>query len=180
MEGTGTYILVFHDRYRNDYDVVNVRHILIQPESTELSEDDEGYDADVQAKKDAAKAKAEDILAQWKAGDATEDSFIELVKEYSQDTGSVEDGGLIPDISQDSSLVTEFKDWCLDSSRKVGDTGIVESTYGYHIMYFSSFGDPYWMVQVRQNLLTQDVNDWHAEKTEGYEATEGFGIRFVG
>ena len=92
----------------------------------------------------------------------------------------MEDGGLIPDISQDSSLVTEFKDWSLDPSRKVGDTGIVESTYGYHIMYFSSFGDPYWMVQVRQNLLTQDVNDWHTEKTEGYEATEGFGIRFVG
>lgn len=180
VDGTGTYILVFHGRYRNDYDVANVRHILIQPESTELSEDDEGYEADVQAKKDAAKAEAEDILAQWKAGAATEDSFIELVKEYSQDTGSVEDGGLIPDISQDSSLVTEFKDWSLDPSRKVGDTGIVESSYGYHIMYLSSFGDPYWMVQVRSNLLTQAVNDWHAEKTEGYEATEGFGIRFVG
>lgn len=179
VEGTGTYVLVFHSRYRHDYNIVNVRHILIQPEETELAEDDEGYDADVAAKKEAAKAKAEEVLAQWKAGAATEDSFIELVKEYSADTGSVEDGGLISDVSKDSGLVSEFKDWCL-ADRQVGDTGIVESSYGYHIMYLSSFGDPYWKVQVRNTLLNQAVNDWHAEKTEGYEASEGFGIRFVG
>lgn len=179
VDGTGTYILVFHSRYRHDYNIVNVRHILIQPEETELAEDDEGYDADVAAKKEAAKEKAEEVLAQWKAGAATEDSFIDLVKEYSSDPGSVEDGGLIADVSKDSGLVSEFKDWCL-ADHQVGDTGIVESSYGYHIMYLSSFGEPYWKVQVRNTLLNQAVSDWHGEKTEGYEAAEGFGIRFVG
>ena len=46
------------------------------------------------AKKDAAKQKAEDLLAQWKAGDATEDSFAELANENSADSGSNTNGGL--------------------------------------------------------------------------------------
>ena len=33
-------------------------------------------------------------------------------------------------------MVTNFNDWIFDASRKPGDTGIVESDYGYHIIYF--------------------------------------------
>ena len=34
-------------------------------------------------------------------------------------------------------MVKEFEDWCFDSARKYGDTGLVKSTYdGYHIMFF--------------------------------------------
>ena len=180
-DSSGYYVVSFRDRYQETAPVVNVRHILIQPESTTLSSDDEGYDADVEAKDAAAKQKAEDLLAEWKAGDATEDSFIALVEEYSADTGSVPDGGLIADVSPDSSLVESFRDWCLDSSRKVGDTGIVESPYGYHIMYCSSFGEPYWKVLVRNTLAAQDFNDWYEGVLADYTAEQqDFGMMFVG
>jgi hypothetical protein len=33
-------------------------------------------------------------------------------------------------------MVAEFENWCFDESRKPGDTGIVQTTYGYHVMYF--------------------------------------------
>ena len=33
-------------------------------------------------------------------------------------------------------MVTNFNDWCFDESRQPGDHGIVETEYGYHIMYF--------------------------------------------
>ena len=33
-------------------------------------------------------------------------------------------------------MVKEFEAWCFDSARKYGDTGLVKSTYGYHIMFF--------------------------------------------
>lgn len=33
-------------------------------------------------------------------------------------------------------MVTEFEEWATDDSRKYGDTGIVKSDYGYHIMFF--------------------------------------------
>lgn len=33
-------------------------------------------------------------------------------------------------------MVNSFSAWCFDSSRKAGDTAIVKSDFGYHIMYF--------------------------------------------
>lgn len=46
------------------------------------------------AKDAEAAQKAQDILDEWKAGDATEDSFAALANEYSQDPGSNTTGGL--------------------------------------------------------------------------------------
>ena len=41
-DSSNYYVVVFNGRSRNEYNTVNVRHILIQPEASELSEDDEG------------------------------------------------------------------------------------------------------------------------------------------
>ena len=50
-------------------------------------------------------------------------------------------------------MVTEFNDWCFDSQRQPGDTGIVKTSYGYHIMYFSARGDtPVWMQTVEDDM----------------------------
>ena len=141
--------------------------------------DSTGAPSAVQAKKDAAKQKAEDLLAQWKAGDATEDSFAQLANENSTDTGSNTNGGLYTEVYQDQ-MVEAFNDWCFDAARKPGDTGIVETDYGYHIMYFVGTDLPYWEVQVRDTLKNDDFNTWYTEKTADYTAEQSsFGIRFV-
>ena len=158
-----------------------MRHILIQPAASELSEDDEGYEADVEAKRAEAEQKAQEILAEWEAGEATEDSFAELANEYSEDGGSNTTGGLYEQVYQ-GEMVTEFNDWCFDPARQSGDTGIIysEST-GYHIMYFVGYDQPYWEIQVTNNLMTEATDTWYAEKTEGYTAEQSsFGMRFVG
>lgn len=172
------YVAVFESRGRNDYDTVDVRHILIQPEASELSSDDEGYEDDVAAKDAEAAQKAQDILDEWKAGDATEDSFAELAKENSAD-GSASEGGLYTEVYK-GQMVTEFNDWCFDPSRQPGDTGVVETSYGAHVMYFVGYDIPYWQVQVRDALKTEAVNEWYAEKTEGYTVEQGSGIQYVG
>ena len=66
-DSSNYYVVVFNGRSRNEYNTVNVRHILIQPEASELSEDDEGYEDDVAAKDAEAAQKAQDILDEWKA-----------------------------------------------------------------------------------------------------------------
>ena len=109
-DSSNYYVVVFNGRSRNEYNTVNVRHILIQPEASELSEDDEGYEDDVAAKDAEAAQKAQDILDEWKAGDATEDSFAALANEYSQDPGSNTTGGLYEQVYQ-GQMVTEFNDW---------------------------------------------------------------------
>ena len=180
-DSSNYYVVVFNGRSRNEYNTVNVRHILIQPEASELSEDDEGYEDDVSAKDAEAAQKAQDILDEWKAGDATEDSFAALANEYSQDPGSNTTGGLYEQVYQ-GQMVTEFNDWCFDPARQTGDTGIIhnEST-GYHVMYFVGYDQPYWEIQVSADLVNDAVDTFYEEKTEGYTAEQSsFGMSFVG
>ena len=102
---------------------INVRHILIQPEGDQT-------DADWAA----AEASAQAIYDQW-LEDPTEEYFAALATENTTDPGSAETGGLYEEVAP-GDMVTEFNDWCFDPERKVGDHGIVKTTYGYHIMYF--------------------------------------------
>ena len=175
------YVVEFHDRYRYEYNTVDVRHILIQPEATTLSEDDEGYEADVEAKNTEAEQRAQEILDEWAAGDATEDSFAALANEYSEDPGSNTTGGLYEQVYQ-GQMVTEFNDWCFDPARQSGDTGIIHNdNTGYHVMYFVGYDKPYWEVQVTANLVNDAVNTFYDETTAGYTAEQSsFGMGFVG
>ncbi len=116
----------------------DVRHLLVQAQTT--TEDAEGNSVELsQDKIDAnfvkAKQEADKLLKAWKDGDATEESFIQLVKENTDDTASAETGGLYEDVSIGSGYVEEFEEWAVASHKK-GDTGIVKTDYGYHIMYF--------------------------------------------
>ena len=146
---------------KSDKPNINVRHILIAPEA-----DEEGNISD-EAKEDA-KAEAERILEEWKSGDATEDSFGELANEYSTDGGSNTNGGLYEDVAP-GQMVTEFNDWCFDDARQVGDTGIVETTHGYHIMYYVGATENfYWKTTVESELRYRDYNNAIAEITGRY------------
>ena len=174
------YVAVFHDRYLEESNTVSVRHILVMPEAGTKTSDEEGYDEEQEQLKAAAHTKAEEILAEWKAGDATEDSFIDLVTKDSED-GTKYTGGLISDISVDSSLVDSFKDWALDSSRKPGDTDVVDSTYGSHVMYFVGTGLPVWKAAVVNTLRSDDVDEWTNSLVEGADVSQSdFGMKFVG
>ena len=90
-----------------------------------------------------AEETAKGIYEAWKQN-PTEDFFASLATSDSSDTGSTENGGLYEGIYP-GQMVAEFNDWCFDPSRQPGDTDIVRTTYGYHIMYFSGVGDYiYW------------------------------------
>lgn len=128
----------------------NVRHILISF-TDNASSSSEATDE----QKKAAKASADKIYKEWQSGAKTEDSFAALAKEKSKDTGSAADGGLISGITSSANYVESFRNWATDSSRKVGDTGIVESEYGYHIMYYSGSGYA-WKSAIRSTKASED------------------------
>ena len=148
----------------------------------ELAEGEEGYE-DEQAQLQAdARAEAEELLAQWQAGEATEDSFAALATEHSADPGSAANGGLISNITANSGYVETFTDWTLDPARKEGDTGIVQNTgstvKGWHIMYYLS-GEPTWKQTADATLRSEEYAQWSEEVVAGYEAEQGAGMRFV-
>ena len=180
---SGSRVLVFHSAGRQEYASRDVRHILFRADTTGLDSKSETYEADLQAAKDAAKAKAEDALAQWKAGDATEDSFAAMATELSEDGGSNTNGGLYTKVLK-GQMVTEFNNWLFDESRKPGDTGVVygeSSNYaGYHVMYFVGDDVPCWQVQVENTLRSRDTEAWQKGLTDSAEVVELSGMKHVG
>lgn len=117
-----------------DTKLIDVRHILVLPEGG--TQDMNGETVYTDKELEACKAKAQEILDEWKAGDMTEDSFAELAGQYSQDPGSKDKGGLYTEVRA-GMMLPEFNDWCFDDARAVGDTGLVQTRHGYHVMYFS-------------------------------------------
>ena len=69
-------------------------------------------------------------------------------------------------------MVEEFNDWCFDKSRKAGDTAIIKTSYGYHIMYYVGATDNYyWKTSAEQDLRYQTYNDKLTELVDRYTVT---------
>ena len=169
----GYYVVMFQSATDNAFALKNVRHILVTPEHNhedgETHAEGETYSEEELA---AAKATAEEILSQWKAGEATEESFAALANEKSAD-GDGTTGGLYENVYP-GQTVQNFNDWCYDESRKAGDTGIVESTYGYHVMYFvGDSATTYRDFQIENDLRNSDLETWYAGIVEEMSQTAG-------
>ena len=147
--------------------LVDVRHILIMPKgATEETIRTDKFDDEAWA---YAETTANEILAQWKAGEQTETAFAELAMEKTQDSGSKDTGGFYGSISSASSLVKPFLDWCMDESRVVGDTEVVKTEYGYHVMYYS-FGEEGWIVCSRNGVRSEKMDKLMSSLNEACEA----------
>lgn len=126
---------------KNDWATVDVRHILIMPEGGE--KDESGTSITYSEKEwEDCKAAAQAILNQYLAGEQTAEAFGALANEHSDDNGGkVTNGGLYTDVAT-GEMVKEFDEWIFDSSRKSGDTGLVKTQFGYHVMYFVDRNGP--------------------------------------
>ena len=146
-------IMILKPIYRDETETRNVRHILI-------TESTEGSDA-------AAKKKAESILKEWEDGAHDEEFFGDLASKYSEDPGSKTKGGLYSGVTP-GQMVAEFNDWLFNSKRKIGDSGIVKTTYGYHIMYYPGPGLKSWQNLVDADLRKKDLEDKYEEMKKEY------------
>ena len=137
----------------------SVRHILVQVESTDA--EGNALDADTIAKNDAdAKAKAEALVQTWKDNGATEEEFIKLIKDNTDDTASIETDGLYDDVAAGGNYVAEFTNWAIDPERKAGDAEIVKTEFGYHFMYFVEASDyQAWESDVREAMASNAYNE---------------------
>lgn len=158
----GYYVVRFGSVETNDFAMKDVRHVLIKFEGGK-TDSTTGVTTYSDAEKAAAKEKAEKLLNEWKeAGDLSEESFAELAKKNSKD-GNAAQGGLYEKVFP-GQVAENFEKWCYDATRKEGDVGIVESPFGYHIMFFvgnneQTFRD-FMITNVKRN---EDVKNWHAD-----------------
>ena len=153
---TGCYAVLFHDRTRDDYHTVSIRHILVSDQD-----------------------KADEILSEYQSGAQTEDAFAALASANSSDS-SASNGGLYTNIYK-GQMVEAFEDWCFDPSRQPGDTGIVETAYGYHVIYFvGTDPQPYWQLAAENTLKSDAVSEWEQSLRSGVTAEQLDGIQYVG
>jgi hypothetical protein len=168
LEGNSQYVLAYIVQlpYKDMNYPVNVRHILLK-----FTTDDNGTNTMSEKEMAALKEQAQSLLDEFNAA-PSEDAFAELAKSNSQDEGSASNGGLYEDV-QPGQMVTAFNDWCFDESRKPGDTGIVETEYGYHIMYFSGKSEhPVWYSNVKSALASNAYEAFEKDLLEKNEIKE--------
>ena len=122
---TDADLQAYYNQHQDEYripETVTVRHILIKTPTP-------GPDGKVDQKGvDAAKAKAEDVQKQLKAGG----DFAELAKKNSDDPGSAQNGGLLPPITR-GRTVPEFEQAAFNTP-KGQTTDIIRTSYGFHII----------------------------------------------
>lgn len=160
----------------------SVRHILfeftkdgnVDTNADAIILDTNKYDTviDIDVKPETTKEpalynKAQDVLISYLEGERTEESFAELAKQYSAD-GNAADGGIYSDVAEDY-MVAEFEAWCLAEGRKPGDVGIVETTYGYHVMYaVDKKVATSWETTLRDAEANDDINTFLEVLADSY------------
>ena len=157
-KSTYTAYLMTETSHLDESETKDVAHILVQFESDKPTDE----------QKAAAKAEAEQILADFLAGEQTKDAFEKLGNEKTDDSNVIYEG------VYEGQMVAEFEDWCFDEARKTGDTGIVETEYGYHVMYFIGEGKLAWENTAHAGVIGELFEAWLDEQATacGYTANE--------
>ncbi len=183
---TTVYILyAIGTPFKDETKPADVRHILVKfPETTTkeaVSGEDVSGEAEEVTLSAAEKAEYESeavsilddynkYVEEMMSGVADEQHFGELASKLSDDTGSQSSGGLIENMANDGQYVPEFEDWVFaegnyaGEERKNGSTGIIETEYGYHIMFYVGADEnPEWYESILSDLVAED---WEKEQTE--------------
>lgn len=139
------YVVAFEKRYLDETPSADVRVIIPTEDKT-----------------------GEEILEEWKNGAATEDSFAELCKKYTQDTSAVENGGLFEQVTK-TGMTEELSNWIFDSSRQAGDTVAITVSDTTYVLYYIGQDQPEWKINIKNTLvsdtMSQHVQDITADVT---------------
>lgn len=132
------------------------------------------YKETINTNKDAERI-AKEYYELYNKGEKTEEAFAKLADLYSDDTSSTSagngHGGLISNMTV-GQYVKPFENWAFDANRKPGDTEIIESEYGYHIMYFVEKKDePSWKTDIRTSLAKDKVEEESEKAEESYKGS---------
>lgn len=122
---------------------------------------DETPSADVRVIIPTEDKTGEEILEEWKSGAATEDSFAELCKKYTQDTSAVENGGLFEQVTK-TGMTEELSNWIFDNSRQAGDTVAITVSDTTYVLYYIGQDQPEWKINIK-NTLVSDTMSQHMQ-----------------
>ena len=160
----------YYDTYAADYEaagmpkddthVVDARHILVAFETDEEGNVTEEANA-------AAKEEAQKLYDQWQADGGTEEAFAALATANTDDTATAASGGLCANIAP-GDTVTAFNDWIFAEGRQAGDCELVETEFGWHVVYFVQEGGLLWKLAAESDLGYETMYGTIEQATERY------------
>lgn len=123
-----------------------------------------------------AKAEAEEILAEWKDGDANLTSFKALADEYISEETKAQNKAAQP--GQVEKAIPGYSDIALDDwvfgARKAGDAAVIDVPQGSAVVYFVKENkDEYsWLVELTKQNASHDFEDYSEQLLEEYVLKE--------
>lgn len=135
------YVVAFEKRYRDETPSADIRALVTDS------------------------MNGQDILSEWKSGEATEESFAQLCKKYSKDSAAA-DGGLYQGlVGQD--MDESLAGWIYDAARQKGDTtSVVDESGDTYVVYYVGKGEPAWKLEIKNKIQTEAMNQYLTEITE--------------
>lgn len=184
---TGYYVVISHKRYQDTAKPATIRDILIQAETT--TDESGNVVAPTQEAWDAAKAKADEVMAKWEESDKTAEAFGELAATYSA-SSTAADGGLTTGVKS-GTLNDDRDSWLFKEDRTAGDVTTTKhqdnpdssnAYWGYHITYFQEWEEESWKQTVRSTLTNDAMTEWSDKLLEGdaYAVAEAGGAKYFG
>lgn len=134
------YVLAFENRYRNEAISADVRVILTN------------------------NGNGQEILDEWKSGEATEESFAGLCDKYNDPSVTSSEGGLYEELLV-SNLSEEMREWIADSNRVRGDTAVIApegDSYSY-VIYYVAPKRAEWIVSIENTLRSARASEYIEE-----------------
>ncbi len=167
---TGFIVVLFNERIENTMNVGTVRHLLVKFEGGKKNPTTNEMEY-TEAEKKAARAEAEKYLKEYTEGEKQdEEAFSALVKKYSDDS-SKSSGGLFENITPDSGYVENFTKWATAEHKK-GDVEIIETEYGYHIMFYVEANEfNYRDMMINNELVNEAYDAWEKSAVDAVTAT---------
>ena len=129
----------------NDEKTVNVGHILVKAEEGVATAEEIA----------AAEKQAQEILNTYLAGEKTRDAFEKLGTEKTADSNV-----FYENVAQ-GDMVETFDAWIFSEDRKeVGETGIVKTEFGYHVMYWDGEGENSTVTAAKSGIVEDQYQEF--------------------
>lgn len=157
VDGDKTVIKFTDDKYTAIY-VVKAAE---RDESVSRVVRDVYFDDVLHASREETRKAAEDALASFRSGGASEEAFISLAGKLGEDRSLALKEGLRPDLRTDDG--TAWADWAWKDGRKAGDVEIVEDEDGVHLLYYVGDGRLSWQIDAEKYLRAKDYDSLYED-----------------
>ena len=158
-DGSGYYVMVFHSRDTSSYQTADIIDVSFPVDAAAVDNSTADYKDKINQLYEDSCTNAESLLADWEAGERTQEHFQELA---SKAEGVSDTDSIYTDLTK-GTLNEAIDQWVFDSARKEGDAAVIYTKSGFHVVYYIAPGEEAWKVKAEEDLRNETHDTWYQE-----------------